>query len=61
MLLHCTSGGRASMFWAIKRVMIDGWTVDRAMNELPDLAKNVGEPLRAFTLDYLKNHGKTRP
>jgi uncharacterized protein (TIGR01244 family) len=61
MMLHCTSGGRASMFWAVKRVMIDGWPVEKAMNELPDLAKNVGQPLRTFILDYLKSHGKTRP
>ena len=59
--LHCASGGRASMFWAVKRVMIDGWPVDKAMNELPDLLKNVGQPLRAFMLEYLKSHGKTRP
>ena len=61
MLLHCASGGRASLFWAVKRVMIDGWPVDKAMNELPDLLKNVGQPLRAFMLEYLKSHGKTRP
>jgi uncharacterized protein (TIGR01244 family) len=61
MMLHCASGGRASMFWAVKRVMIDGWPIDNAMNELPDLAKNVGQPLRTFVLDYLKSHGKTRP
>lgn len=58
MLVHCASGGRASMFWAIKRVMVDGWPVEKAMNELPDLTKNVGQPLRAFALDYLKSHGK---
>ena len=58
MLLHCTSGGRASMFWAIKRVRLDGWPVDKAMGELPDLSKNVSAPLKAFTLDYLEQHGK---
>jgi uncharacterized protein (TIGR01244 family) len=61
MMLHCASGGRASMFWAVKRVMVDGWTVDKAMDELPDLARNVGGPLRTFFLDYFKAHGKTRP
>lgn len=61
MLLHCASGARASMFWAAKRVMLDGWTVDRAMDELPNLARNVGWPLRAFFIDYFKSHGKTRP
>jgi uncharacterized protein (TIGR01244 family) len=58
MLVHCASGGRASMFWAIKRVMADGWTVDKAMAELPDLSKNVSAPLKNFALDYLKQHGK---
>ncbi len=61
MMLHCASGGRASMFWAAKRVMVDGWTVDKAMEELPDLAKNVGGPLRTFFMEYFKSHGKTRP
>jgi uncharacterized protein (TIGR01244 family) len=58
MLIHCASGGRASMFWAIKRVMQDGWPVDKAMGELPDLSKNVSAPLRNFALDYLKKNGK---
>lgn len=60
-MLHCASGGRASMFWAAKRVMIDGWPVAKAMEELPDLAKNVSEPVKTFFLDYFKSHGKTRP
>lgn len=58
MLVHCASGGRVSMFWAIKRVMLDGWPVDKAMGELPNLTKNVSQPLKDFTLDYLKQHGK---
>ena len=58
MLLHCARGGRASMFWAIKRVMVDGWPLDKAMNELPELSKMVGAPLRAFAVEYLARHGK---
>jgi uncharacterized protein (TIGR01244 family) len=61
MMLHCASGGRVSMFWAVKRVMIDGWSVDKAMNELPELSKNVNPTSRALFLDYLKAHGKVRP
>jgi tyrosine-protein phosphatase SIW14 len=60
MLLHCASGGRASLFWAAKRVMIDGWTVEKAMNET-DLAKNANPAARTAVLDYLKAHGKGRP
>jgi len=61
MMLHCASGGRASMFWAVKRVMIDGWPVEKAMGEWPDLSKNASQQTRAVSLDYLKAHGKTRP
>jgi uncharacterized protein (TIGR01244 family) len=61
MMLHCGSGTRVSMFWAVKRVMIDGWTVEKAMGELPDLSKNLAQPVRTFMLDYLKAHGKIRP
>lgn len=61
MMLHCASGGRASVFWAIKRVLVDGWTVEKAFGEMPDLVKNVSEPVRAFALEYIKSHGKTRP
>jgi uncharacterized protein (TIGR01244 family) len=61
MMLHCGSGTRVSMFWAVKRVMIDGWTTEKAMGELPDLSKNLSQTLRTFMLDYLKAHGKVRP
>lgn len=53
-LLHCASGGRASMFWAIKRVLIDGWTFERAVAELPERSKTWSEPLKTFMLEYLK-------
>ena len=58
MLLHCAGGVRASMFWAVKRVMVDAWTVDKALAELPELSRNISPALRAFMLDYLKQHGK---
>jgi uncharacterized protein (TIGR01244 family) len=61
MMLHCASGGRASMFWAVKRAVVDGWPIEKAMGELPDLSKNVSEPLRAFVADYIKTHAKGRP
>ena len=61
MMLHCAGGGRASMFWAVKRVMIDGWPVDKAMSELTNLSKGVPQPTRDLFLDYLKAHGKVRP
>ena len=38
--------------------MVDGWPVDKAMGELPNLSGNVSPALKAFALDYLKQHGK---
>ena len=57
-LVHCASGGRASMLWAIKRVMVDGWTVEKAMNEVPSLSNGMRPALREFGMEYLRKHGK---
>ena len=58
MMLHCASGNRVSVFWAVKRVMIDGWFLDKAMSELAALSMPFPPSLRTFMLDYLKSHGK---
>jgi uncharacterized protein (TIGR01244 family) len=31
--IHCGSGARVSGFWLLKRIRIDGWSVDRAVAE----------------------------
>jgi uncharacterized protein (TIGR01244 family) len=55
--VHCASANRAGMMWLIKRVMIDGWSVAKASEEAARAGlKN--EKLKAFALDYLKQHGK---
>lgn len=55
--IHCASANRAGMMWMIKRVMIDGWSVEKASEEAARAGlKN--EKLKAFALDYLKQHGK---
>jgi len=57
-LLHCAAAGRASIFWVIKRVLQDGWTVEKAMGEFPNLTGMVSEPVRAFALSYIKVHSR---
>jgi len=50
--IHCASANRVAALWLIKRVRVDKWKVENAMEE----AKAIGltsEPLRAFALDYL--------
>ena len=31
--IHCASGNRAAAMWLIKRVVVDGWTNDRAAED----------------------------
>ena len=55
--VHCGSASRVGSFWLVKRVLQDGWTVDRATTE----AKAIGltaAPLEKFALDYIASHQK---
>lgn len=55
--IHCATANRVGMMWLIKRVVLDGWPVDKATAE----ARQVGltnARLEAFALEYLKTHGK---
>ncbi len=55
--IHCRTGNRAAMMWMIKRVILDGWPTDKALQE----AQSVGltqANVRQVGLDYLKAHGK---
>jgi len=61
MLVACASGGRASVFLFVKRVLVDGWPVDKAMTELPDRFNTVSPSIRDLALAYIKANGKDRP
>ncbi len=51
--IHCAGGGRASMMWFIKRVVVDGWEIDTAFEEAAALGLSETGPGRAFALDYI--------
>jgi len=55
--IHCSGGGRASMMWFIKRVMLDNWTTENAMEEAAQLGLT-SEPLKKFAMDYIGSHKK---
>lgn len=55
--IHCAGAGRAGMMWMIKRVMVDGWPVDKATEEAVRIGMS-SDRLKNFALDYLKAHGK---
>jgi len=55
--IHCAGGVRASMMWLIKRVMLDNWTTDQAMEEAVQLGLT-SEPLKKFAMEYIESHKK---
>ena len=55
--LHCGSASRVGAVWLVKRVIQDGWTVEKATEE----AKAIGlrsEALEKFALAYIAAHKK---
>jgi hypothetical protein len=55
--IHCASANRAAAAWLVKRVMVDGWPVQRAIDE----ARQIGlksDGLQAFAVKYLAAHGR---
>jgi uncharacterized protein (TIGR01244 family) len=55
--LHCSSANRVGAFWMIRRVVVDGWTVEKAEEE----ARRIGlrtAVMREFALDYIQRQKK---
>jgi len=55
--IHCASGNRAAAMWLIKRVLIDKWNNDRAVEEATQLGMT-NPALKTFALDYIQAHKK---
>jgi len=58
--IHCGSGNRVGSFWMIRRVLVDGWSSEKAEAE----AKQIGlksPNLVDFAHDYIQRHEKTSP
>ena len=55
--IHCASGNRAAAMWLIKRVLVDNWDNDRALDEAAQLGLS-SQPLKTFALDYIAAHKK---
>ena len=57
--IHCMSANRVGGFWLIHRVLVDGWTLEKAEEE----AKKIGlrnPKTREFVLGYLDRHKKAK-
>ena len=55
MFVHCGSGNRAAAVWLAKRIVVDGWTVERASEEAEALGLR-NAALKQAALDYAKAH-----
>jgi len=55
--IHCGSANRVGGMWMIKRVLQDGWTIERAMTEAEAIGLS-SAPLKTFAAEYIKAHGK---
>ena len=53
--VHCASGNRAAALWMIKRVMVDGWDVERAQTEATALGMT-SAGMKTFVKTYLDAH-----
>ena len=56
-MIHCASGNRAAAMWLIKRVLIDKWDNDRALEEASQLG-SMSPVMKTFALDYIQAHKK---
>jgi uncharacterized protein (TIGR01244 family) len=55
--IHCAGGGRAASMWLIKRMQVDGWDQQKAVEEATALGL-ANERLKKFALDWVQTHQK---
>jgi uncharacterized protein (TIGR01244 family) len=54
--IHCSGGNRAAGFWLIKRALVDGWDLDRAVKEAEGLGLDDKGEMKDFALGYIESH-----
>lgn len=53
--VHCAAGGRAATLWMIKRLKVDHWEQQKAVDEAVALGL-ANDRLKTFALDWVKAH-----
>lgn len=56
--IHCAAAIRAGAFWMIRRVLRDGWTVERAREEAEKIGLRESPHLNEFVLSYIEKNRK---
>jgi uncharacterized protein (TIGR01244 family) len=57
--IHCGSANRVGAVWMIKRVLQDGWAIERAQTEAQAIGLQSPQ-LIAFATSYVKEHAQKR-
>jgi uncharacterized protein (TIGR01244 family) len=55
MFIHCASGSRAGALWLVKRMLVDGWPEDKAVDEAVMIGMS-SPTLKQFALAYVAKH-----
>lgn len=58
MFIHCTAAVRVGAFFMIRRVMRDGWTWDKALEEARTIGLQRAPHLEEFARKYVDSHKK---
>jgi len=56
--IHCAAGIRVGALWMIRRVLRDGWTVEKAEQEAEKIGLRESPHLNEFARKYIEKHRK---
>ncbi len=56
--IHCAGAIRVGAFWMIRRVLRDGWTVEKAEEEAEKIGLKNAPHLNQFARSYIERHKK---
>ena len=56
LFIHCAGAVRVGAFWMIRRVLREGWSVERAEEEATRIGLRPGSRLNGFARDYIARH-----
>lgn len=56
--IHCAGAVRVGAFWMIRRVLRDGWTVEKAEEEAKKIGLRESPHLVAFARSFIERHQK---
>lgn len=57
LFIHCASANRVGAFWMIRRVLVDGWAVEKAEEEATKIGLHTAA-MREFARGYIERHQK---